>query len=755
MDLNMPIVDGIEATRRISQLLPEARVVAFSGIDDADAIGAMMEAGAAAYCVKGAPLWELERAIAGRSDPLVRLAHGLARTTNRAGIGTIVCRELVELTGAGAAAVYLASPDVALSLAGCAGDASAEQLAAAPAMALRAFSTLGSIVADGADLAELERLGIASADALAVPLISDGEALGSLLLTMPSNAPLTADEDFVADIAALAASAVAAERRLALTHAEARRDALTGLANRRAYEERLDEAFRAAAVCGSEISIVVFDLDGFKQINDTGGHAAGDAVLAQVGRAAQRVLRAGEELFRVGGDEFALVVDGGAAVGVEVAERVAAALAEQTRGGSLPTISAGVASYPEGARTKTELEIAADNALYASKRRERSRAVPHRPRGGSMAGEREPADHPPAGSRGARVLFVDDDPALLMLLRTTFELIDIEFGEAHTAAAATAAVAARPPDVVVLDIGLPDEDGLTLCRRLKSDAATSWIGVVLLTGSGEEAEEPARRAGADAFLRKPFSPLELLAIVERLAGGLYEGPFGGTAPAAGDEQLLLYANDLRRLLQIERGRQELLQRTYRQTVATLASALESKDFGTGLHSQRVQRYAIELAEAIEPQLLLDPSVEYGFLLHDVGKIGIPDHVLQKRGPLDDSELRLMRTHTVLGEQLLRDVDLLHGTGLRVVRGHHERWDGLGYPDGLARAEIPLAARIFTVADALDAITSDRPYRPARTWDDAAAEILAERGRQFDPDVVDAFREREHVLRGIRRELALA
>ena len=98
----------------------------------------------------------------------------------------------------------------------------------------------------------------------------------------------------------------------------------------------------------------------------------------------------------------------------------------------------------------------------------------------------------------------------------------------------------------------------------------------------------------------------------------------------------------------------------------------------------------------------------------------------------------MRTHTLLGEQLLRDVELLHGDGLKVVRGHHERWDGLGYPDGLAGREIPLAARIFTVADVLDAITSDRPYRAARTWDDAAAEILAGRGRQFDPDVVDAF-----------------
>jgi ribonuclease P protein subunit RPR2 len=755
MDLKMPILDGFEATRRIAKLLPEARIVAFSGTDDAASISAMMEAGAAAYCVKGAPLWELERAIAGRSEPLVRLAHGLAKATDRAGIGTIVCRELVELTGASLAAAYLASPDVALSLAGVAGSERTDALASAPGMALRSFSTLGSIAANAADLRELAQLGVTCAYALAVPLVSDGETLGSLLLTMPGDAGLTADEDFVADIAALAASAFVSERRHALTHAEARRDALTGLPNRRAYEEHLDAALRDAAAGERRISVVLFDLDDFKRWNDSGGHAAGDAVLAQVGRAAARVLRAGEELFRVGGDEFAAVVDGGAVVGVQVVERIATALATQTRGGSLPTISAGVAAYPDDAKTKTELVIAADNALYASKRRAKSPLSPNRPHGGLQAGQREPADHPPVGSRGARVLFVDDDPGLLTLLRTTFELIDIEIDEAHTAAAATAAIAARPPDVVVLDIGLPDMDGLTFCRRLKDDPATSWIGVVLLTGAGEEAAEPGRTAGADAFLRKPFSPLELLSVVERLAGGLYEGPFAGATRGAADEQLLLYANDLRRLLEIERGRQELLQRTYRQTVAALAGALESKDFGTGLHSQRVQRYALELASALEPRLLLDPSVEYGFLLHDVGKIGIPDHVLQKRGPLDDSELRLMRTHTILGEQLLCDVDLLHGDGLKVVRGHHERWDGLGYPDGLSRAEIPLAARIFTVADALDAMTSDRPYRRARTWDDAAAEILSERGRQFDPDVVDAFRAREQVLRGIRRELAAA
>ena len=755
MDLHMPIVDGVAATRRIAKLLPSTRVVAYSAADDSGSVSAMTEAGAAAYCVKGAPLWELERAIAGRSEPLVRLAHGLARAANRSSIGAIVARELLELTGAAAAAAYVASSDVALSLAGSAGAARARRLAAAPGLALRAYSTPCSVYADADDLGELAQLGLHCSDALAVPLVSDGVVLGSLLVTMPPDSDLVADEEFVSDIAELAASAFASERRLALTHAEARRDALTGLANRRALDERLEAALREAAAVEHELAVVLFDLDDFKRFNDFGGHAAGDAVLAQVARAATRVLRAGEELFRVGGDEFAVVVDGGPEDGRQVADRIQGALQAQTRGGSLPTISAGVATFPRDATAGAALLAAADGALYASKRRGKSRVSSTRPRGGASAGERGPADPlPQAGLRGPRVLFVDDDPSLLTLLRTTFELIDVEIAEATTAADALAAIAARPPDVVVLDIGLPDIDGLTLCRRLKDDPATGWIGVVLLTGA-DDVEKSARRAGADALLRKPFSPLELLAAVERLAGGLSDGPFDGGRGVPSDEQLLLYAADLRRLLEIERGRQALLQRTYRQTVTALAGALESKDFGTGTHSLRVQRYAVELAHAIEPNLLLDPSVEYGFLLHDVGKIGIPDNVLQKPGPLDDSELRLMRTHPLLGEQLLRDVELLHGDGLKVVRGHHERWDGLGYPDGLAGGEIPLAARVFTVADVLDAITSDRPYRAARSWDDAAAEILTGRGRQFDPDVVDAFREREPALRGIRRELAAA
>ena len=357
-----------------------------------------------------------------------------------------------------------------------------------------------------------------------------------------------------------------------------------------------------------------------------------------------------------------------------------------------------------------------------------------------------------------RILLVDDDPALRMLLRTTFEVADVDVVEADGADAARRRIRASRPDVIVLDVNMPGTTGLELCEELKADSATSDIPVILLTGSSGGTTAAAKRVGADAFVRKPFSPLELLAVAERLAGGLYGVPFRATKKRAGgpDEPLLLYARDLRHMLELERGQRELLQSAYMETVSALASALESKDTGTRAHSQRVQSYATALAKTVgEQQVVEDPSTPYGFLLHDVGKIGIPDGILQKPGPLSAAERRRMQTHTVLGEAMLSGVAFLKGEGLKIVRSHHERWDGRGYPDSLRADEIPLGARIFAVADALDAMTSHRPYRRALSWQTARTEILGQRKRQFDPDVVDAFVTSENHLKEIRRELAAA
>src|SRR2546427_653720 len=258
--------------------------------------------------------------------------------------------------------------------------------------------------------------------------------------------------------------------------------------------------------------------------------------------------------------------------------------------------------------------------------------------------------------RTVKILLVDDEPALRELLRATFEGADVSVDEAESGLEAEARIRRRRPDVIVLDLRMPVMDGVELCKRLKADPRTKEIPIVFLTGADAEEARRAQRAGAAALVRKPFSPLELLDLVD---------------------------------------------------------------------PGRIER---------------EPGLQYGFLLHDIGKLAIPDQILQKPGPLTSGERRRMQTHTVVGEQMLGGVAVLQGEGLRVVRSHHERWDGRGYPDELAGSDVPLAARVFAVADALDAMTSHRPYRRAIPWRAARDEIVAQSGQQFDPDVVEAFRE---------------
>jgi response regulator RpfG family c-di-GMP phosphodiesterase len=352
-----------------------------------------------------------------------------------------------------------------------------------------------------------------------------------------------------------------------------------------------------------------------------------------------------------------------------------------------------------------------------------------------------------------RILVVDDDPSLRLLLRTTLAADEFELEEVASAEEAGEAARFWRPSVVLLDVTLPGMDGLAFCGQLTRQPVYGDPTVILLTGADLTNAE-ARAAGATAILRKPFSPLELIRLIDEVEerSGT-ELLVGESEPDA--EQLLVYARDLSRLLEVERAQRRALQQAYRQTVAALADALEAKDPQTGHHAQRVQHYALTLAEGVDPTLLDDPSLEYGFVLHDVGKIGVPNQVLQKPGPLSSSEWKLIRAHPMIGAEILGGVTLLQGQGLDVVRSHHERWDGSGYPRGLAGDDIPLGARIFALADTLDAMTSDRPYRSALSWERAIDEILAETGRQFDPNVVKIFSVRERRLRRIFDELSVA
>jgi putative two-component system response regulator len=349
-----------------------------------------------------------------------------------------------------------------------------------------------------------------------------------------------------------------------------------------------------------------------------------------------------------------------------------------------------------------------------------------------------------------RVLVVDDDAPLRALLRATLSTDEFDVREVGSAERARDVIRFWRPGIVLLDVMLPGLDGLSFCAELAGFEDRDDTAVILLTGE-EISDTAARMAGAKAVVHKPFSPLDLLAVIARVVD---ERQFVSGVEAREDAQLLIYARDLSSVAQAERRQRQLLQDAYRQTAMALADAVDVRDRGTGLHAQRVRRYALGLAGVVDPSLLEDPSLEYGFLLHDVGKIGISDEILLKQGPLNDEERRIVHDHPVIGAQILRNVALLQGNGIEVVRHHHERWDGAGYPDRLAGEEIPLGARIFAVADTLDAMTSSRPYRAALDWSVAVEEIQAQSGRQFDPAVVQAFLAEQEGLRTVYDGLSL-
>jgi len=207
--------------------------------------------------------------------------------------------------------------------------------------------------------------------------------------------------------------------------------------------------------------------------------------------------------------------------------------------------------------------------------------------------------------------------------------------------------------------------------------------------------------------------------------------------AAHQRQLERYAADLRESYRRERARAQQLRRSYKATVRALSNAVEARDAYTGKHAERVAAYGLAIARAAGIDVADEPQLEFGFLLHDIGKVGVPDAILFKPAALNADEFSCIASHAEIGSQILRHVDFLDEATL-IVRHHHERWDGSGYPDRLKGEQIPLAARVFAVADALDALTTDRPYRDAVAWDQARAEIRKGSGSQFDPSVVAAY-----------------
>ena len=248
-----------------------------------------------------------------------------------------------------------------------------------------------------------------------------------------------------------------------------------------------------------------------------------------------------------------------------------------------------------------------------------------------------------------------------------------------------------------------------------------------------------RVAGEETALKEEVARLtrELERLKEELAKSRSELGEHEIASGQNERQLERYAADLRETFKQERARSQELRQSYMATVRALSNAVEARDAYTGKHAERVTAYGIEIARALGIPSTELAELEFGFLLHDIGKLAIADAILYKPGALTDEERALMAQHPVIGAEIVGGIKFLVQAAA-VIRSHHERWDGQGYPDGFSGEEIPLAARVFSVADVLDALTTDRPYRPASSLDVARQMISAESGRQFDPQVVAAF-----------------
>ena len=335
----------------------------------------------------------------------------------------------------------------------------------------------------------------------------------------------------------------------------------------------------------------------------------------------------------------------------------------------------------------------------------------------------------PADGTAARVLIVDDDA----VVRDAIGMVLSDEGyDCRTTSGAEAALEmAREtdPHLVISDMKMPGKDGLWLLDRLRRERPDT--AVVMLTAYGDtEAAVECLRRGATDYLHKPPRSGDLLRSIERALSRRRDERARERYRTSLQRTVREKASDLRRaLVEVEAA--------YHSTLYALVAALDAREHETGDHSQRVGRYTLALADRMGVPMEKRNDIFRGALLHDIGKIGVPDAILLKPGPLDPDEWEEMRKHPQTGFNILKSIGFLR-LPAEIVLSHQERFDGSGYPRGLEGDRITVGARIFAVADALDAMASDRPYRRSLGFEQAIREIARQSGTQFDPQVVDAL-----------------
>ena len=303
------------------------------------------------------------------------------------------------------------------------------------------------------------------------------------------------------------------------------------------------------------------------------------------------------------------------------------------------------------------------------------------------------------------ILVVDDVEANRLLLEEHLLNLGYAVREARDGLEALAAVEEREPDLILLDVDMPRLDGLSVCRQLKADPLRRLVPIVILTATQDRAVRLAGlEAGADDFLTKPFDAQELLIRC----------------------RVLLRDRMLNKKLDASES-----------VILAFARTVEARDLYTVHHAERVGRYSLEVGRVAGLSAAEVAVLYQGGVLHDLGKVSIADAILLKPGPLDPDEYEIMKRHSEVGDRILQPLRSAERY-LPIVRHHHERFDGAGYPDHLCRDNIPLGARIAAIADSWDAMTSDRPYRAGLDPDEARRRLGAGGGTQWDPALVESF-----------------
>jgi putative two-component system response regulator len=352
----------------------------------------------------------------------------------------------------------------------------------------------------------------------------------------------------------------------------------------------------------------------------------------------------------------------------------------------------------------------------------------------------------------ATILIIDDQPTIREYLVTLLGYGGHRLLQAADGAEALVTARAEHPDLVIADILMPTMDGYEFVRQLRATSEIAQTPVIFHTATylEREANALARECGVLHLLSKPCMPDVVLRTVNAaLSSQSFDAPV--PRPAFNHQHLRLLTNKLyQKVTELESAKERLenllddlrrsneeLVLTYEVTLEGWIRALDMRDQYTEGHTRRVTALAMHLAQAMGVTGDMLTSIRRGALLHDIGKLGVPDRILLKAGPLDDEEWKLMRMHPVYARQLLEPIKFLR-TALDIPSFHHEKWDGAGYPSGLKGDQIPLTARIFAVVDVWDALRSKRPYHDA--WPEQAARqyIVDQSGKHFDPEIAATF-----------------